>query len=147
MQKSAPSAVFELRPSVLLLRALWFFHGIAALAAAANALPVSVRIALGAAVCLSLVKCIVKVRVPWLRSLQMKSDADWRLTLRDGREVSGRLLGCSRVTRCFVLLHFQIDGGEQSVLILPDSLAQEAYRMLRLTLRIGAIATPPAFTP
>ena len=89
-----------------------------------------------------------RARRPSLKSLQMKAEGDWTLSLRSGQELHGRLLGDSRVTRYLVLLNFKVDRRTLRILIFPDSLrTADAYRKLRIAIRIGSPAEPQKLIP
>ncbi len=61
------------------------------------------------------------------------------LVLRSGSHMPGRVLASSVVTPYIVILDVLLAGqrGRRSILILPDAMSTESYRLLRTLLRWG----------
>lgn len=63
------------------------------------------------------------------------------LILRDGRQLHGKLVPNSLVTPWFTLLNVSLPGwhAARGVVVLPDSMAADAFRQLRVWLKWGSV--------
>jgi len=77
-------------------------------------------------------------------SIQIGIDRRMRVTTRAGRQYEGEVLGGSYVGARITTIVWRPDGGRfaQSILILPDSLAADDFRRLRVVLRYGRALAP-----
>lgn len=135
----------ELTPSRYLAAMLLMAHGLFLAALPQLALPIWSKLALAGLVLCSMFYYLR--RDAWLRApdscvgMRLQGD-EVELLLRDGRRVPGRLLHDTLVTPWLTVLNLKLAGQHavRSTVILPDSLAADAFRELRVWLKWGAQA-------
>lgn len=133
---------FVLQPSFYLAALLSAAHGITLAALLPLALPVWVKAALAFIILFSLAYHLW--RDAWLaapsstRSLTLDED-QIKLSMRDGRQVTGAVAHDSMITPFITVLNVLPQGARlaHSVIILPDSLDAESFRQLRVYLKWG----------
>jgi hypothetical protein len=111
-------------------------HGLAALAALTNGLPVWGKIAALAVVGLSAGHHLRKDKHSPIAYLNADAKQNWRLGLASGGEIEACLLPGTVVTRGLIVLHFRDTTGRFHALpVLADSVDRETYRRLCVCLR------------
>ena len=117
-------------------------HGLAFIAAIMNPLAWWVKMLLATAtvgsLCLSLRHYIFQ---PMVCAILRKPHGEWGLVLKDGSMVKASLQSTTLVTIWFTLLHLQTESGTLGLLLCRDSLDNEAYRLLRVLLKIDAVTS------
>ncbi len=80
---------------------------------------------------------------PWsLRQAIWQPDGTWFLTLGNGRELEGRLLGSTYVSPALVVLNFRCGSWRtRSLVLLPDNLEPDLLRRSRVRLRLEGART------
>lgn len=74
-----------------------------------------------------------------IASAQLRSDGSWSLQCGDGVRAQAHLEGESVVLSWITILNFRTtDGRRRSLLLLPDNIDGNAFRRLRVRLRLGA---------
>lgn len=112
-------------------------HILGLLAAWLNPLEPWVRLALSTVVLAHLWGIFRKQPSPWsVEALRLLPDGGWRLYFVNGQERDACLLATSIYNPWFVLMHLRSKNHHHEVLICRDSLAPEAFRQLRVVLRI-----------
>lgn len=139
-QKSAPTFQFEFRSSTILVRWLWGMHGLALLACLGTPIGPAGQVALLAAVLTGLLFCLRRSRKPAVREIRVKSDGTWWITGGDGAvehavEVLGQTISSPRA----VLLVWQCRQRTGRMLIFPDQLPDQQFRILHLALRLAKV--------
>jgi hypothetical protein len=115
---------------------LWAVHALSLLAAWLNPLPAWLRLALSLCVLLSLRRALRRNREgTGITGLRLKPDGSWTVRAGDA-EVEASLLGSSLATPWFVLLHWRAETGRLSLLACRDSLDPDAFRRLRVALKV-----------
>jgi len=114
--------------------ALLGIHVLAFLAAWLNPLPVWLRLLLSLSVLLSL--WLSYRSKPQIIGIRLQPEGYWLLDSANNTELEASLLGSSIVNPWFVLLHFQAETRRYSLLICRDSLDVEAFRRLRVALKV-----------
>lgn len=141
---SPPSAplFIALEPSQRLRGFLIALHGLAALAALVNGLPLWGKIAALALVGCSARHHLRKAAHPPIAYLNADAEQNWRLGLPSGSEIETRLLPGMVVSRWLMVLQFRDTSGRFHALpVWPDSVDRETYRRLCVCLRGSS---PPA---
>ena len=112
-------------------------HTLSLLAAWLNPLPLWLKFLLSLSIGYSL-WLVYKQRAngPAILGLQLKPDGSWLLHRVVGGDVEAQLLGSSLVNPWFVLLHLRTEKQAYSVLIPRDSLEADAFRRLRVALKV-----------
>ncbi len=132
-KKHEPPLLLELKPSKRLKQLLVVMHGLALGSSIANALPVAIKLALLAGICLHL----------WFRFKRLKSKqfsikqseaAGWEISNGNDFEAV-QILNSTVITVFAIFLHFNNDAGKQSVLIVNDALSEADYRYLIVRLK------------
>jgi hypothetical protein len=123
-----------LRRSKLLVCSVFLMHCAAAGAVLAVSWPPPARIALLAALALSLPHSLRPSRVT---SLRLYGDGGLECVLPDGTSLSAALLPGSAVFSWLVVLRLEIEDENATISLplLPDSMSREEFRVLRLWLR------------
>ncbi len=138
MRDSAPILLLRPRRSPGLAAGILAIHGLGVLGLGLSALPpeaiLGLSLGLGGSASLAL-RGLHRVR-----ELQWGPGAGWQLVLADGKPRRGLLDGrASRSLPWGVTLAFRLQGGGRLRLMLArDALDEEAYRRLRVRLRIEA---------
>ena len=140
----------ELHRSKLLLSLLLLIHATAAVAGGLLPWPLSWRGVLFLLVVLSLVRAL---RPPRVVGLRFRAHDRLECRLRDGRWVGAAVEAESSVFAQLVVLRLRLDEGEKAdkggmrrrrcaLVILPDQLAAQDFRRLRVCLRWQAGGEP-----
>lgn len=113
-------------------------HGLAAIAALSNALPLSLKLALLLADTCSLYKLLQKYYfAPGNCQLRYSERSGWWLA-QGGAFRQVQIMASTRVTDLATILHYkQHNGVKQAILIFNDALNTEQYRQLKVTLKIS----------
>lgn len=134
---------FKLGRSVYLAVMLVLAHGAVLVLLPLLELPLWSRLALAVTVAFSLAYFLW--RDAWLAAPDsctelVVSKEGIMLTLRNGVQLRGRISASSLVTPYLTVLNLSLSQrrGMHSVLILPDSMAKDAFRQLRVWLKWGA---------
>ena len=115
-------------------------HTLALAAAWLNPLDPVLRFALSLAIAWSLWRFLKFNPNTGVIGLRLLPDSGWRLTLLGGSETDARLLGSSVSNPWFVLLHLRSEHAKRfNLLICRDSLEPEAFRRLRVALRVTGL--------
>jgi hypothetical protein len=139
-EESALCPYLAPKPSRRLALFLLAIHGLSLLAAWLNPLGIWLKLLLTLCVLFSLWLAFKRNgNGPEIAGLQLKPDNSWVLHLAPGSEVEARLLGSSIANPWFVLLHFKTENKRYSVLLPRDSLEPEAFRRLRVALKVVKI--------
>ncbi len=116
--------------------------GLATAALFALGWPLWSEVLLGILLALNLWHCLH--RYAWLLAPEsctalVVSDEGARLLQRDGRELQCVLFSSSLVTPYLVVLNAAVEGvrGARSIVVMPDSLDQSAFRQLRVWMKWG----------
>ena len=129
---------FEIGPSRRLLAWLLLLHAATLLVVTLLPLPVPAVAALAVAVLLSLAwhwRTRVSPRYPHaVRGLRWAADGYCVLQLASGEQLDARLAAHAFVMPWLVILYFQ--GRPRHLLLLPDMLPVQAFRRLRVRLRM-----------
>jgi hypothetical protein len=116
-------------------------HLFALCAAWLNALPLLARLVLTVVIGVSLWRTRQQAAELSISSLQLKPDGSWRVRQGDS-EHEAFLLDSSVVTPWFVLLHWRMAARRQALLLCRDSLEPDAFRRLRVALRVTSRQKP-----
>ncbi len=136
-EKSALCPWLAPKPSRMLRAFLWGVHALSILAASLNPLPIGFRLAFSACVLISLWWALRRDRVgAGITGLQIKPDGSWIVHKGDAEE-EATLLGSSLVNPWFVLLHLRTETRRLALLVCRDSLPPDAFRRLRVALKIA----------
>ena len=127
-------------PSRALAAFLSGVHALSFAAAWLNPLPLSLRLALALGVLGSGGLAWRGWRKPALAAFKQQSDGGWLLHAAAGAPLEASLLGSSLACAWFVLLHFRAGRRRFNVLVCRDSLPPEAFRRLRVALKVAALA-------
>jgi hypothetical protein len=118
-------------------------HGLAAVAAFANAFPLLVQGLLCGAVGVNLI--VLLKRYGFLPGHENKTEVfwdestGWKLVSGDGTAVPVRLLPSSVVTTVVTVLHFKTErGGRRDVVVFRDAADADSFRRLRIILKTTA---------
>lgn len=87
------------------------------------------------------------LRLPWsCVALSIDSGGAIRISFRDGQQAAARVLPSSFVSAYLTLLNLRLDDGctGLSLLLVPDRVAHDDFRRLRVWLRWGDQALPDA---
>lgn len=129
---------FEVGPSRRMLAWLLLLHAAALPVTALLPLPWPARLALAVAVLFSLVwswRVRVSLQHPRaVRRLCWETGGDCVLSLASGEQLGVRLAGHAFVMPWLVILYFE--GWPRHLVLLPDMLAANAFRQLRVRLRM-----------
>ncbi len=129
---------FEIGTSRSMLAWLLLVHAAALLVVILLPWPLPVVLVLAAGVLLSLAwhwRLRVSLRYPHaVRSLRWEAGGDCILRLASGEQLTVRLAGHAFVMPWLVILYFQ--DRPRHLLLLPDMLAAQAFRQLRVRLRL-----------
>lgn len=133
---------FKLRPSLYLAALLAMAHGAALAALFPLALPAWTKAALSLVILFSLMYHMRRdaLLTSGIAVMVLMLEQDKAvLTLRDGGQLTGQVLGDSLVTPYLTVLNILPQGARlaRSVVILPDSLDAESFRQLRVWLKWG----------
>ncbi len=125
--------LLELKPSKRLKQLLVVTHVLALGSSIANALPLAVKLALLAGICLHL--CFVFERLKSEQRIIKQSEAaGWEIS--DGNDFEPvQILNSTVITVFAIFLHFNSNTGKQSVLIANDALSEADYRRLIVRLK------------
>ena len=132
----------DVQPSKILFWVLTLTHAGAAAALSALSLPGWTTACLAAAVLASYLWLTARHALLWhprsVRRLRWGSGQRWQVGLRDGRELSATLRMDSfvRPWLTVLLLRPESGGPVRNVVLLPDMLEAEAFRRLRVRLRL-----------
>lgn len=137
---------FSFSPSIYLAAMLCIAHGAFLMVLPLLDLPVWSRLMLASVVLFSLVYYLR--RDAWLRmpsscvELVLEENAAL-LILRDGRQLHGEVARSSLVTQYLTVLNVSLPQRQRmrNLTILPDSLATDSFRQLRVWLKWGGQAT------
>ncbi len=130
---SAPTIVFDVRPSRLLLTMVAAVALLAMLATALSGLAWWLKVPLCVAVAGYAAQGMRQhLRQP-VRRAGWQADGSWVLHLRGGREVRPALQA-ARLTGPMMFLHFSWDGGKAALAVLPDNVPAATRRRLRIRL-------------
>jgi hypothetical protein len=112
-------------------------HTFSLLAAWLNPLPVWLKLILSLAVAFNL-WLVYKQHTngSTIVGLQLKPDGSWLLHQVAGGDLESQLRGSSIINPWFVLLHLRTGNKPYSILIPRDSLEPDAFRRLRVALRV-----------
>jgi hypothetical protein len=139
-EKSAPCPYLAPKPSRRLALFLLTVHVLSFLAAWLNPLAIWLKLPLSLCVLFSLWLAFKRhANGPEIAGLQLKPDESWDLHLARDEKAEARLLGSSIANPWFVLLHFKTENKRYSVLMPRDSLEPEAFRRLRVALKVVKI--------
>ncbi len=132
-QKHEPSLSVELKPSKRLKRFLVIMHGLALAASIANALPITVKLALLTGICLHLRLMIKRLKNQRHKIIQSEA-LGWEVS--DGNDFEPvQILNSTVITIFAIFLHFNKNAHRQSVLIVNDALSEDDYRCLIVRLK------------
>lgn len=138
---------FRLRPSRCFAAMLMAAHGLACLAVLLVALPLWTQAALTFLLLCSLIYHLWRdawLYAPSAAALLMLEQDQVTLETRDGKRLEGRISRHTLVTPLITVLLMLPHGARlaRSVVILPDSLDDESFRLLRVWLRWGVELNP-----
>jgi hypothetical protein len=136
--QSAAPLHLVLEPSPRLRAALAAVHGLAALAALLNPLPLWLRLGLVAAVAASLRR---NLRAPAVRGLSLLPDGHWEIVGKKG-VLTAAPGPATLTTPWLAILDLRSATGRHAVLVPRDSVDPESFRRLRVHLRIHGAAPP-----
>lgn len=134
---------YKLRPSSFLTLLFLLFGVVSLVSVWMLPLPKVAWLVLSIAVLLWLVyRCALDASLRLGRScvaFRLEGNEQIVLVLRDGRQLPGRVSDDSVVTPYLVLLNVLLaeQSGRRSLLILPDVMGKESFRLLRIALRWG----------
>lgn len=136
LKKHEPSLLFELKPSKRLKRLLIVIHALALGSSIANALPITIKLALLTGICMHL-----RFTTKHLTSEQYKikhtEALGWEIS--DGNDFEPiQILNSTVITVFAIFLHFTNNAHKQSVLIVNDALSEDDYRRLIVRLKTAA---------
>lgn len=128
----------SLTPSRLLKGLMIVMHGLCLLPG--FLLPVSMtwKIGLALMLAISLVYCLRQLSGP-VHGLNLAMDGTFSVRLKSGEWVPAEVLGSSFVKPWLTVLHLKLEGRRfmAPLVLLPDMLAQEDFRRLRMWLLWG----------
>lgn len=129
---------FEIGPSRILPVWLLLIHGAAMLVLPLLPVPLPLRLALAGVVVLSLAwywHRMVSRNYPYaVRELRWEAGRDCVLQLASGEQLQAQLAPRAFVMPWLVILYFR--GRPRQLVLLPDMLSTEAFRRLRVRLRM-----------
>ncbi len=125
--------LLELKPSQRLKLLLVVMHGLALAASIANALPVAVKLALLAGLCLHFWFVIKRFKSEQ-RIIKHSDALGWEVSYGNDFE-SIQILNSTVITVFAIFLHFKNSAGKQSMLIVNDALTEDDYRRLIVRLK------------
>lgn len=132
-QKHEPSLSVELKPSKRLKRFLVIMHGLALAASIANALPVTVKLALSTGIYIHL-RLMIKRLKNQRHKIKQSEALGWEIS--DGSDFEPvQILSSTVITIFAIFLHFKKNAHRQSVLIVNDALSEDDYRRLIVRLK------------
>ncbi|NNF96564.1 MAG: hypothetical protein HKM94_06540 [Halobacteria archaeon] len=142
MSHAAYASPLVLEPGVsrYLILYLVVIHTLAlAVVAAPLNLPVALRFGIAVVILLSFIwqwRRTCKHHPARIHRLVWEADDDWTLWCNDSTELVGQLRPESYESTLLVILRLQLQqGGQRTVVILPDMLDRQSFRRLRVRLR------------
>jgi len=132
-QKHEPSLSVELKPSKRLKRFLVIMHGLALTASIANALPITVKLALATGIYIHL-RLMIKRLKNRRHKIKQSEALGWEVSIGNDFEPV-QILNSTVITIFAIFLHFNKNAHRQSVLIVNDALSEDDYRCLIVRLK------------
>lgn len=136
-KKTELPLLLELKPSKRLKRPLVVMHVLAIGSSIANALPVTVKLALLTGICLHLWFVIKRLKNEQYK-IKQSEPLGWAVLSEgsDGNDFEPiQILNSTVITVFAIFLHFTKNAHKQAVLIVNDALSEDDYRRLIVRLK------------
>jgi len=132
-KKHEPSLSVELNPSKRLKQFLVIMHVLALASSIANALPITVKLALSTGTCIHLWFMIKRLKNE-RHKIKQSEALGWEVSSGNDFK-SVQILNSTVITIFAIFLHFTDNARKQSVLIVNDALSEDDYRRLIVRLK------------
>ncbi len=132
-KKHEAPLLLELKPSKRLKHLLIVMHVLALASSIANALPVTVKLALLVGICIHFCFTLKRLKNKHYKIKQSEASG-WEIS--DGNDFKPvQIMNSTVITLFAIFLHVNSNAGKQSVLIVNDALTGDDYRHLIVRLK------------